>query len=125
MTQCSLFLAGFLLQTGLFHMVMLLDLLICRTKQCLGPVNRLSVYDTLQGQTPALAFCLGCVRRGVLRLSYSLFECVIQGSAVSLQWLQSSIPLSATLWQLLTWAALQLPDIQPVTILGKGHMAYK
>lgn len=117
MTQCSLFLAGFLLQTGLFHMVMLLDLLICRTKQCLGPVNRLSVYDTLQGQTPALAFCLGCVRRGVLRLSYSLFECVIQGSAVSLH--------SVTPWQLLTWAALQLPDIQPVTILGKGHMAYK
>lgn len=37
------FLAAFLLQTGLFHMVILLVLLICRTKQHLGPVNRLSV----------------------------------------------------------------------------------
>lgn len=73
--QCRLSLAGFLLQTGLFHMVILLVLLICRTKQRLGPVNRLSVYDTLQGETPALAFCLGCVGRGVLRLSYSLCLC--------------------------------------------------
>lgn len=53
MTQCRLFLAAFLLQTGLFHMVILLVLLICRTKQRLGPVNRLSVSDTLQGQTGA------------------------------------------------------------------------
>lgn len=106
-------------------MVMLLVLLICRTKQCLGPVNRLSVYDTLQGETPALAFCLGRVGRRVLRLSYSLFECVIQGSTASLQWLQSSIPLSATSWQLLTWAALQLPDTQAGAILDRGHMASK
>lgn len=73
--QCRLFLAGFLLQTGLFHMVILLVLLICRTKQRSGPVNRCSVYDTLQGETLALAFCLGYVGRGVLRLSYSLCVC--------------------------------------------------
>lgn len=64
MPQSRLFLAGFLLQTGLFHPVMLLVLLTCRTKYHLRPVNRLSVYEALQGETPTLAFCLGCVGRG-------------------------------------------------------------
>lgn len=113
--QCRLFLAGFLLQTGLFHMVILLVLLICRTKQHLGPVNRLSVYDTLQGGTGILP--------GILRLSYSFCLCHpgLNSSCSGCRAPSLFKPLHGSYYI----PALLLTDIQAGTILGKGHMANK